>query len=58
MKELVYSVGAVKALKRVPKKDAGKLRDKLRAYAAGERAGLDVTALKGSSYHRLRHGGL
>ena len=56
MKALVYSVAAIKALKSLPQRDAEKLRDKLAAYAAGENAGLDVSALKGSSYSRLRHG--
>ena len=54
MKQLTYTRGAIKDLKKIPTKDSKAIRAKLENYAAG---GIeDVKALQGSDLLRLRHG--
>ena len=45
---------AIKALKKMPKKDSGTVMAKLENYAAG--GSEDVARLQNSPYYRLRHG--
>jgi mRNA interferase RelE/StbE len=56
MKDLIYTKTALKGLKPkvMPKADSEAIRAKLESYAKGEPQ--DVTPLKGSDLHRLRHG--
>jgi mRNA interferase RelE/StbE len=52
--EVTYTRTAIKALKKVPAKDARAIMAKIADYAAGGQQ--DVKALQGSEYFRLRHG--
>ena len=54
MKALTYTRTAIKALRRMPKKDSTAIQAKLTDYAAGGKQ--DVKALQGSDMLRLRHG--
>ena len=55
MLDVVYTITALKALKRIPTDDAAAIMEKVDAYAADRTKG-DVKKLKGSSLFRLRHG--
>ncbi len=55
MLEVVYTITALKALRRIPTDDAAAIMEKIDAYAA-DRAKGDVKKLKGSDFFRLRHG--
>lgn len=54
MKTVTYTNRAIKALRKVPGKDATAIQSKLNNYAAGGVE--DVVALVGSDLFRLRHG--
>jgi mRNA interferase RelE/StbE len=54
MKAVTYTRSALKALKRMPKRDSAAIMDKMANYAGGGRE--DVKALQGSDLYRLRHG--
>jgi mRNA interferase RelE/StbE len=54
MKTVTYTKTAIKALKKVPDKDAKAIMDKMADYATGGKQ--DVKALQGSDLFRLRHG--
>lgn len=57
MKQIAYSKGAVKALRRMPARDAIRIRDKITQYAsAPESLAGNVKALTGSPFLRLRVG--
>ncbi len=55
MLEVVYTITALKALRRIPANDAAAIMGKIDAYAADRTKG-DVKRLKGSELFRLRHG--
>jgi mRNA interferase RelE/StbE len=54
MKTVTYSKTAIKALRKIPKKDSRAIMDKMASYATG--GNQDVIALQGSDLFRLRHG--
>lgn len=54
MKKIAYSKTALKTLRKIPVKTAKVIRDKIKAYAAGEQ--VDVTKMKASAYLRIRVG--
>lgn len=55
MLEVVYTVQALKALKRMPEADSKALVAKLERHASDRKSG-DVKRLKGLDLYRLRHG--
>jgi mRNA interferase RelE/StbE len=54
MKTVTYTRTAIKALRKIPRKDAEAVQDKMANYAAG--GAEDVKALQGSDLFQLRHG--
>ncbi len=57
MKQVAYSKGAVKALRRMPARDAVRIRDKIAQYVrAPDSLAGNVKALTGSPFLRLRVG--
>jgi mRNA interferase RelE/StbE len=57
VKQVAYSKGAVKALRRMPARDAVRIRDKIAQYVrAPDSLAGNVKALTGSPFLRLRVG--
>lgn len=55
-RELTYTTKAVKGLKKMPKKQAVKMREALKNIAADDLGSLDIKKLKGMDGFRLRIG--
>ena len=54
MKTLLFTRGALKSLRKMPRRDSQAILAKLKSFARGEEQ--DIVKLQGSEGYRLRHG--